>query len=589
MDIEWAQQVNVTWVTRTIACRWHDRAVPRPPVRRVRRSRVGARVTAICLALAVVGALTACTSTVPGAAVPVIGGAGPTGDGNISTAPGSAGAPGSPAAVPAGLEEYYSQKLDWGSCAPLATSEENKFYRSASLQCADLTVPMVYAEPDGQQITLKVLRKKATDSTGRIGSVVINPGGPGGSGVEYAAYMGAYGIGKELNGRFDIVGFDPRGVGASVPAVRCQTDAERDATRATNVRTRTQEEVDAANGDAEKIAKGCATLTGADQGIDGTKFLANVGTRDVAKDLDVLRAVLGDQQLTYIGWSYGTSIGTQYAEQFPENVRAMILDGALDPETDPLTRDVAQAAGFQQAFEDYAAWCAQQSACVLGTNPGNATAAYQALVRPLLDTPLQLAGGRSLSFNDAITGTSQALYSQSLWEPLSAALLDLSKGDGAAMMNLADTYDGRDAQRHYSNSLDGFLAIGCIDGLRFVDTAKEDEYATKNAEAAPYQATGDTPKGINDPCVYWPVQPTSTAHMPQIEGLPRILVVSTTNDPATPYQAGVNLAKALGASLLTVNGTNHTAYLNIGSKCVDRIGTDYLTTLELPTSDTTCQ
>ena len=279
--------------------------------------------------------------------------------------------------------------------------------------------------------------------------------------------MGAYGIGKELNDQFDIVGFDPRGVGASVPAVRCQTDAERDATRATRSsgpapRRRWTPPTRA----AEQIAKGCAALTGADQGIDGATFLANVGTRDVAKDLDVLRAALGDQQLTYIGWSYGTSIGTEYAEQFPENVRAMILDGALDPETDPMTRDVAQGAGFQQAFEDYAAWCAQQSACVLGADPSKATAAYQALVRPLLDTPLPLADGRSLSFNDATTGTNQALYSQGLWEPLSAALLDLSKGDGAAMMSLADTYDGRDAQGHYSNSLDAFLAIGCIDGLR---------------------------------------------------------------------------------------------------------------------------
>jgi pimeloyl-ACP methyl ester carboxylesterase len=293
--------------------------------------------------------------------------------------------------------------------------------------------------------------------------------------------------------------------------------------------------------------------------------------------------------LTYIGWSYGTSIGTKYAEEFPKNVRAMILDGALDPETDPMTRDVAQGAGFQQAFEDYAAWCAQQSACVLGADPSKATAVYQALVRPLLDAPLPLAGGRVLSFTDAITGTNQALYSESLWEPLSAALLDLSKGDGAAMMNLADLYDGRDSQGHYSNSLDAFLAIGCIDGMRFVDDTKLDEYATKNAEAWPYQTTGDPPKGVKDPCEYWPVQPTSTPHVPQVDGLPRILVISTTNDPATPYQAGVNLAKALGASLLTVDGTNHTAYLNIGSKCVDRIGTDYLTTLELPPSDTTCQ
>src|SRR6478672_9713082 len=413
--------------TGLVGLRWHDRAVPRPPARRARRSRFGARASAIGLVLALAAALVACTSTVPGDALPASRSSGPTADGSITTAPRST-PQGSPAPVPTGLEKFYKQDLDWGSCAPLATSDENKFYRSAVLQCADLTVPLAYGEPDGKQITLKVRRKPATSTTGRIGSVVINPGGPGGSGVEYAGYMGANGIGKELNGEFDIVGFDPRGVGASVPAVRCQTDAEREAARAFNVRTRTQEDVDAANTVSEQIAKGCASLTGADQGIDGATFLANVGTREVAKDLDVLRAALGDPQLTYIGWSYGTSIGTQYAEQFPENVRAMILDGALDPESDPMTRDVAQYAGFQQAFDDYAAWCAQQSACALGADPSKATAAFNSLVRPLLDTPLPLVDGRSLSFNDATTGTSQALYSQSLWEVLSEALLNLSNG-----------------------------------------------------------------------------------------------------------------------------------------------------------------
>ncbi len=241
----------------------------------------------------------------------------------------------------------------------------------------------------------------------------------------------------------------------------------------------------------------------------------------------------------------------------------MILDGALDPRDRPDDAGRRPGRGFQQAFEDYAAWCAQQSACVLGADPSKATAAYQALVRPLLDNPLPVVGGRSLSFTDATTGTNQALYSESLWEPLSAALLDLSKGDGAAMMTPGrhSTTAGT-AKGHYSNSLDAFLAIGCIDGVRLVDDGQGSTSTRRRyAQAAPYQTTGDPPKGVKDPCEYWPVQPTSTAHVPQVEGLPRVLVISTTNDPATPYQAGVNLAKALGASLLTVNGTNHTAYL----------------------------
>lgn len=551
------------------------------------------------VALLVAVLLTACSTTVPGSPAVIDGApssATPTSDaaGGITRPPGST-APDTgsdtPAAVPSGLEDYYSQQLDWGSCADLATTEDTKFYRSATLQCADLTVPLVYDDPDGQSITLKVLRKPATDLQNRIGSVVFNPGGPGGSGVEWAGSAAAYGLATELNEDFDLVGFDPRGVGASVPQIRCQTDEERDAARAANLRTRTDEEVAAANAAAEELAQGCAALSGADQGIDGATFLGNVGTRDVARDLDVLRAVLGDDKLTYVGYSYGTSIGTVYAEQFPENVRAMILDGALDPDADPIEENIAQTAGFQQAFDDFAQWCTEQPSCALGADPDETTAAFQSLVRPLLDTPMPLADGRVMTFSDAITGTVQALYAESLWDPLLSALQDLEDGDGAALMALADYYDGRDADGRYSNGLDAFQAISCVDGARSVgmDQAALDAAAEKLAAAAPFADSGDPPRGVKDPCEFWPAEPTLTAHTPDVTGLPQILVISTTGDPATPYEAGVKLADALGAVLLTVEGTTHTAYLGIGSSCVDDIGTTYLTTLELPPPDTTCR
>ncbi len=311
---------------------------PFHPTRRRRGILVAALLTALAL-------LVGCSSTVGGTGVAAVSGSAPTGPtGGITRPPSSAATAGgsptatptsgsapseSPSAVPAGLEKFYSQQLSWGPCASFAAStDQQKLYKPASLQCARLTVPVSYDDPTGPTVTMGVLRKVATDQAGRIGSAVFDPGGPGGSGMDTVA--GFYQRSEkptdaervtnatvdELNTSFDLVGFDPRGVGASRPAVSCQTDAEWDAFRAKAWRTRTQAEVDAANAALKTIAGHCVERTGSDEGIDGKTFLANIGTRDVAKDLDVLRAVLGDNKLTYVGFSYGTSIGTVYAEQF---------------------------------------------------------------------------------------------------------------------------------------------------------------------------------------------------------------------------------------------------------------------------------
>ncbi|HYN73598.1 MAG TPA: alpha/beta hydrolase [Nakamurella sp.] len=440
----------------------------------------------------------------------------------------------------------------------------------------------------------------ATDRSGRIGSAVFDPGGPGISGMDTVAnfYVTSEkptdaekvteATVAELNQSFDLVGLDPRGVGASRPAVSCQTDAEWDAFRATAWRTRSQAEVDAANAALKAIAENCVSRTGADEGIDGKTFLANIGTRDVAKDLDVLRAVLGDNKLTYVGFSYGTSIGTVYAEQFPQNVRALVLDGAVDPNQDPLASSLGQAKGFQNAFDEFAAWCVKQSECALGNNADTAVQAYQSLVRPLLNTPLALKDGRVLSFSDANTGVVQALYLEELWPTLSIALQKLSQGDGSIVMFLADFYYERDQTGHYSPALQAFNAVRCVDGPAVTDPAAVTKHNADYATAAPFQSTGDPPGAVNDICAYWPVPPTMQPHAANAPGLPQVLVISTTGDPATPYQQGVDLAKDLGAVLLTVEGTRHTAYLGAGISCVDDIVNKYLITLELPPEGTIC-
>lgn len=491
--------------------------------------------------------------------------------------------------APAGLERFYGQRLDWGSCASYATSDADvSAYSNPALKCARLTVPMDYAQPDGATITLAVVRQQATGD--RIGSVVFNPGGPGASGVSIVATIAQYGVDPRLAQRFDFVGFDPRGVGASTPSIACQTDAQQDANRNANwpgfMPTRDAAEVDAANEYSKKFIADCVD-TISKEGVDGTAFLAQLGTTNVAKDLDVLRAVLGDEQLTYVGWSYGTSIGTQYAEQFPGNVRAMILDGAVDPAVDSAEDSLEQTAAFQGAFENFAQWCAPRQHCPW-TDAKDATARFQDLAQPLMDTPLPLTDGRRLDFIDAVIGVADALYSDSSWETLLAALDDFVHGSGDALMDLADEYNDRDSSGHYSRMLESFTAIRCMDSDRITDPAAQLELNKKLAAASPFQDNGQPPAAVFDVCAFWPVPPTMLPHVPDPKGLAPVLVVSTTGDPATPYQSGVNLAGYLGGRLLTIEGTRHTGYMLSGITCADDIGDDYLINLTLPDEGARC-
>ena len=515
-----------------------------------------------------------------------------------STAAGSTSSPGSTAGqVPAGLTRFYGQHLAWTSCVGYATtSDAAPAFASPVVQCARMTVPLAYADPSGPTVQVAVLRKVATDPAARIGSLVTDPGGPGGSGTAFlASYVTTNDtseVGKTvaaLNKRFDLVGIDPRGVGSSLPAVQCQTDAEKDASRAMDTRSRNAADVSAANAQTQKEVDECFARTGKAQGIDGKTFLANVGTRDVARDLDVLRAVLGDAKLSYLGFSYGTEIGWEYAEQFPTHVRAILFDGDVSPVEDPFALAIGQQAGFQSAFENFARWCAASSpGCALGTDPNKALGAYQALVRPLLDHHLTVGDGRQLSFDDAVTGTIVGLYYTQFRDDMARGLLNLKAGNGDVLMALADIYDERDATGHYSNEGDAFNAVRCVDGPRMTDPAAVTKFNAQYAAAGPFAATGDPAGAVLDICALWPVPPTLQPHQLKITGLPKTLVISTTGDPATPYADGVELAKEIGATLLTVKAVRHTSYLTNDDQCTDDIGTAYLTTLAQPAAGTTC-
>jgi pimeloyl-ACP methyl ester carboxylesterase len=327
----------------------------------------------------------------------------------------------------------------------------------------------------------------------------------------------------------------------------------------------------------------------------GKKFLAHVGTVDVARDLDTIREALGDSKLTFLGYSYGTRIGSAYAEAYPKNVRAMILDGAVDPNTNSIEADLRQAKGFQDAFNDFAKDCAKSPSCPLGTDPAKAVDVYHSLVDPLVDKnnpligkPARTKDPRGLSYSDAIVGTIMALYSPTFWHHLTEGLTELAHHRGDTLLDLADLYMRRDKHGHYTNATDARVAIDCVDDLPVKDRAKVVDEDRRSRQVAPFMSygkfTGHAPLGT---CAFWPVPPTSKPHTVSAPGLAPTLVVSTTRDPATPYQAGVDLANQLHGGLLTYDGTQHTVVFQ-GDSCIDDYATAYLVSGTLPPKGAKC-
>lgn len=438
--------------------------------------------------------------------------------------------------VPAGLETYYGQPLVLGSCAGHARDDKDRAaFAVPSVRCGTLTVPQDYNNPGNGTIEVPFLLRPASDPSRRIGTLVIDPGGPGPSGMPYAAYLG---MDKELGTRFDLVGFARRGVDPGKSAVHCLTDRERDDERATGKKA------------ADYVAK-CAQNT-----AGGAAALAHVGTQDVARDLDVLRSMLGDEKLNFLGYSYGSVLGYSYAALFKGNVRVMLLDGAGDVSPGSATAESFTAhertlnGDFEKAFEAFARSCAADRGCAVGIDPSHAKAELDALLEPLRQQPVPAGDGRVLSHADATDGVRHAMYSTSLWPDLTKALDELRKHrSGTGLIALADDYFGRRSDGTYSNRNDAFTAIHCAD----------------------------------DGCPDWPAGPGLPAP-PSPQGMPPILVVSNTNDPATPLRNGEKLAQVLGGHLLTVNADGHGAFLldSNHSSCVDAAGTAFLTELRLP-------
>ncbi|CAM4518072.1 alpha/beta hydrolase [Nocardia ninae] len=473
------------------------------------------------------------------------------------------------------LDRFMAQKLEFGPCddpriglpaAAVAMSE-----------CAKLEVPLDYQEPEGKTIELGLLRVRST-GTDRIGSLLVNPGGPGYPAMSYAAAFAAIWTGTPVRDRFDIVGFDPRGVGISEPVIDCYTDIQREndapvsAIAAAGIPWTAE--------GARELVEQCA------QGSGGTEMLAHLGTRDVARDMDVLRAALGDKKLSYAGSSYGTRLGAVYAEIFPENVRALINDSAMDPTKNTRERNLQQAEGMQRTFEKIAAFCATQPDCPLGDDPAQATTVAQHLLRPLLDNPIRMADGRELTHYKAVEGFVSALYLETSWPRLISGFAQLAQGRGDELLALRDVFAGRTATGEYPNTFEATLAINCDDEERLTPDQATDLIKAMNATTPVLDPGIDIQ--THHGCEAWPGKSTlGFPYATNIKGLPQTLVIAVTGDPLTPYDGSANLANALGARLLTVDGEQHGALL-ARNPCISGLAADYLIDLHLPAENPRC-
>ena len=434
-------------------------------------------------------------------------------------------------------------------------------------------MPLDHAAPAGATIGLALTRHVASIPARRIGSLVWNPGGPGASGVDLTDFA-VRRFPKEITDRFDVVGFDPRGVGKSNP-VHCLNGQGLDA----------YFHVDQAPDDGpEEQSLVDATRTFVDGCVKGSgDLLRHVGTADTARDLDLLRAALGEDRLTYVGYSYGTELGGVYAALFPSRIRAFVLDGAVDLTLSTAEVNRVQAVGFDGALRAFLADCAAQGgACAWKPSGGPSIGAFTRLMAGI-DARAQTVGRRSLGPTEALYGAAQALYAESLWPRLARALQGAEGGAGAGLLGLFDDLVDRSANGTYSNLQEAFAAVSCRDRADRPDVTAVRAEAQRAASESP--AFGATLGWSSLVCALWPV-PAEPLPVPTPGSVPPVLVIGTTNDPATPFVWAQALARQLGGRLLTHRGEGHTVYGE--DACVDRVADAYLLDGSLPPEGTTC-
>ena len=461
------------------------------------------------------------------------------------------------------LLRFYEQQLAWTACTP-------------GFDCTTVVAPLDWMNPADGEIELSVIRQRATSGEA-VGSLLTNPGGPGASGVQLIRDSIDFAVGEALQDRFDVIGFDPRGVGAST-AVSCYGPPELDAylfdiptdPRDTDVWAAERAEWNAA------FAEACEANS------DG--ILPFITTDNSARDMDLLRAVLGDTELNYLGYSYGTFLGATYAKLFPDRVGRLVLDGAVDPAISNAAVSATQAVGFESALRAYMADCLAGSECPFRGSVDEAMADLGTLLASVDRSPIAASDQRLLGADSLLTAIIAALYSEDSWSFLTAALDDTLQGGADTAFQLADFYYGRQDGVYLDNSTEAFRAYNCMDYPRESadEAAQEARIAAEAPTVAPYWSGPD-------PCAVWVHSPTGTRAAITAEGAAPIVVIGTTNDPATPYEWSVSMADQLASGvLITRVGEGHTGY-NKGNACVDAAVEAYLLDGSVPQDGLRCE
>lgn len=470
-----------------------------------------------------------------------------------------------------GERRFVDQTVNWYPCV-------------AGMDCADVVAPMDWDHPDGDTITLHLTRQQATGGD-PIGSLFVNPGGPGSGGAAFIAESIDWGVGEPLQERFDVIGWDPRGTGQS-SAVACFDGAAMDEylfgdpREYSQLETGSDEWLDVARAEARELGETCLDETG--------PLLEFVDTHSTVRDLDLLRQLVGDEKLNYLGFSYGTFIGALYAESFPDRVGRLVLDGVLAANATMHDAVREQTKGFEAATRAYLEDCLTRAGCPFTGDVDAGMDAIESLILRVQNEPLRGSDGRWVSSGTFLTAIITPLYSQDSWPFLDDLFESIDVGDADVALFLADFYYGRTGTGTYEdNSTEAFYAINCLDYPLQTDVSLMRQQADELKRVAPsfgqFQGFGDVS------CSEWPFPGVAERTAVTAEGSDPILVIGTTGDPATPYVWAQELAESLdNGALVTYNGEGHVAYGATANSCVRGAVEQYFLEGIVPAQDPNC-